>query len=84
MEGIGEIGAFIQDFGQEGLDPHTSRTLYRAIVQVTLMFGSETWVVTPRIGHTLGRFHYRVAHHLAVMHLNRGKTWWWYYPTLEV
>ena len=32
-----------------------------------LLFGSDTWVVTPRIGRTLGGFHHRMALRLAVM-----------------
>ena len=51
----------------EGADPRTSGTFYKVVVQATLLFDSETWVMNPRIGRTLGRFHHRVAHHLAGM-----------------
>ena len=36
--------------GREGSNPKTSGNLYLAVVQVILIFGLETWVVTPRIG----------------------------------
>ena len=32
-------------WGREGSDPRTSGTLYKAVVQVTLMFRSESWVM---------------------------------------
>ena len=28
------------------------------------LYGSETWVMSPRIGRTLGSFHHRVVHRL--------------------
>ena len=53
--------------GQEGADHWTFISLYKAVFQANLLFGSQTWVVTPRIWRTLGGFHHRMAHHLAVM-----------------
>ena len=38
--------------------PWTSGTFYKAVVQATLLFFSETWVITPRIGRTLGGLHH--------------------------
>ena len=49
---------------REGADPRASGTFYKAMVQATLLFGVETWVVIPRIGRTLGSFHHRVARRL--------------------
>ena len=31
------------------------------VVQAVLVFGSETWVLTPRMGQSLGSFQHRVA-----------------------
>ena len=53
--------------GREGSDPWTFSNFYKAVFQANLLFGSETWVVTPRIGRTLSGFHHRMAHSLAVM-----------------
>ena len=54
--------------GREVADLLTSGTFYKALVQATLLFYSENWVMTPRIGMTLRGFHHRVACHLAGMH----------------
>ena len=53
--------------GREGADLWTFSNFYWAVFQANLLFGSETWVFTPRIGKTLGGFHNRMAHCLAVM-----------------
>ena len=56
---------------QEVEDPRTPRKFYNTVVQATLLFGSETWVVSPWIWMTLGGFHYRVACRMAKMHRKR-------------
>ena len=58
---------FSRILGWEGEDLRTSRSFYKAVFQATLLFGSETWVMTPRIGSNLGGFHHRVDLLLAVM-----------------
>ena len=63
--------------GQEGADPRTSGTFYKAVVQTTLLFGAETWVVFPRIGKTFGGFHHRVDRRLAGMQQRRDTTGGW-------
>ena len=40
---------------------------YKAAVQAILLFGSDTWVVTPGISQILGSFHHRVAHRMRGM-----------------
>ena len=47
--------------GREGLNAHTLGDLFKAFIQVVLLFESEIRVVTPRIGRSLGEFHQRVA-----------------------
>ena len=54
--------------GKEGADLWTSSNLYKAVSQTNLLFGSQTWVVNPRIGRTLGGFHHRMAHRLVIMY----------------
>ena len=46
--------------GWEGEDSRTLGVFYREVVQVVLIFGSETWVMSPRIRKNLGRFHHWV------------------------
>ena len=46
---------------REGADEQTSGQIYLAVVQSVLLYGSETWVLTPRMKRVLGGFHHRVA-----------------------
>ena len=55
----------------------------QGVVQATLLFGAEAWVVPPGIGETLGRFHHRVTRHLLVMWPRRYTTGRWFYPPLD-
>ena len=45
---------------REGADAWTSGQIYLAVVQSVMLYGSETWVMTPHIGRVLGIFHHRV------------------------
>ena len=42
--------------------------LFKALVQEVLIFGSETWVMTPRIGRALVSFKHRVARRITGKH----------------
>ena len=41
---------------REGVTPLVSGFFFKAVIQVVLLFGAETWVVTPCIGTPLGGF----------------------------
>ena len=69
--------------GREGADARTSVQIYLAVVQLVLIYGSDTWVMTPCIGRVLGRSHYRVARRLKGRQPWRGKDGVWTYPPLE-
>ena len=56
---------------QEIADVWMSVTFLKAVIQAILLFGLETWVVTPRIGRTLGGFHDRVVCRLTDKHPKR-------------
>ena len=47
--------------GREGADPRISGLFLKAVVQAVLLFGLETWVLTPRMERALGSFQHRVA-----------------------
>ena len=49
---------------QEGEDARTSGNFYKAVIQVTLLFVSEAWVITSRIRWNLGGFHHRGVYRL--------------------
>ena len=38
-----------------------SGVFFKAVVQAVMIFGDETWLVTPRIVRALGGFRHRVA-----------------------
>ena len=44
--------------------PRVSGFFFKSMVQVMLIFGAETWVVTPRIGKALGVFQAQVERRL--------------------
>ena len=47
--------------GWEDVDTRTLGNFYIAVVQSILLFGSDTWVVTPRIKRILEGFRHMVA-----------------------
>ena len=50
-------------FGIEGADMRTSGYFDVVVVQGTLLFRSEMWVVTPHMAHNMGGFHHWVVRH---------------------
>ena len=68
--------------GRVGVDAWTLGMLYAAVVQAVFLDGSETWVMTPRIGRDLGGFHHRVARRLTGRKPQRGVDWRWRYTPL--
>ena len=46
---------------REGADPKVSGNFYKAVAQAVLLFGAETWVLTPRMEQALDSFQHRVA-----------------------
>ena len=49
---------------REGTELQVSVFFFKAVVQVVLLFGSETWVVTPPYGQSTGGFQDQVAQQL--------------------
>ena len=49
-------GCLSQVLGREGADPKVSRTFYTAVSQAVLLFGAETWVLTPKMEKALDSF----------------------------
>ena len=47
--------------GREGSDPRISGLFFRTVTHAVLLFGSETWVLTPHMDQALGRFQHRVV-----------------------
>ena len=71
-----------QVLGIEEEDAWTLGAFYIAVVQVVHLYGSETWVMFPFIGTTLGGFHHRVARRLMGRQIRRVLDGTWVYPPL--
>ena len=67
---------------REGADPNVLGDLFKAVVQAVLLFGAETWVLTPRMEWALRRFQHRVVRRLTERHLRRWGEDSWKYPLL--
>ena len=46
---------------REGVDPKVTGHLFKEVTQAVLLFGAETWVLTPSMERDLGSFQHRVA-----------------------
>ena len=49
---------------QEGGNMRMLGTLFKVVVQVVILFGSETWVMNPQMGLSLGGSQYRVTYRI--------------------
>ena len=59
-----------------------SGIFYLMVVQVVLLFGSETWVISPHIRRVMGCFHQQVLRRLTGRQPIRQADVNWYYPAL--
>ena len=57
--------------GRDTEDRRTAGIFYVSVVQSVLLFGSETWVITPRLENTLKGFHHKVVRRMAGMGTKR-------------
>ena len=67
---------------REGADKRVSGTFFKAVVQHVLLFGAETWVLTPQIERALDSFMHRDARRITRRQPRRGWDGKWYYPSL--
>ena len=65
---VGNLGKAQKSWGRlsrililEGADLKVSVTFYKAVAQVVLLFGAETWVLTQRMERGLESFQHRIA-----------------------
>ena len=68
---------------REGATPRISGNFFKAVVQQVLLFGAETWVVTPKMKRELSGFLHGAARRLTGRQARREKDGDWYYPSLE-
>ena len=68
---------------REGATPRILGIFFKAVVQQVLLFGAETWVVTPKMERVLSAFLHRAARRLTGRKARREKDGDWHYPSLE-
>ena len=60
-----------------------SENFFKAVVQQVLLFGAETWVVTPKMERALKSFIHGAARRITRRQPRRGWDRKWFYPSLE-
>ena len=68
---------------REGATPRILGNFFKAVLQQVLLFGSETWVVTPKMERALSGFLHGAVRRLTGRQARRDKDGDWYYPSLE-
>ena len=72
-----------QILSREGADARTLRQIYLTVVQLVLLYRSDSLVLTLCMKIVLGIFHHRVAHRLTGRKPKRGRGGGWIYPPLD-
>ena len=70
-------GRLINILGREGADKMTAGRFYAAVVKAVIMFGFETWVLTPQLEKALEGFQHWAERRMAciVPKLQPNITW---------
>ena len=68
--------------GMEGDNNRKVERFYVSVVRAVLMFGSEIWILTPRLETALKGFHYRAARRMAGMGPKHHPDGTWLYPPI--
>ena len=67
---------------QEGADPKVLGHFFKAVFKAVLLFGEETWVLTPSMERDLSSFQHRVTRRLTGRQPRRRGDGSWDYPLL--
>ena len=68
---------------REGENKRVSGNFFKAVVQQVIMFGAETWVLTPRMERALNSFIHGAAIRITGRQPRRGWEGKCFYPSLE-
>ena len=68
--------------GREGATTRISGMFFKSVVQQVILFGAETWVVTPRKEKALSGFIHGAARRLTGRQARIGFNGKWHYPSL--
>ena len=58
-------GRLSRVLGREGEEPKVSGNFYKVVAQAVVLFGVDTWVLTPRMEWDLESFQHRVSQRIA-------------------
>ena len=67
----------------EGAKKWVSGNFFKAVVQQVLLFGAETWLVSPMMERALSAFIHGAARRLTGRQPRKGRGGKWHYPSLE-
>ena len=73
----------VADFEPGGGGSEGVEAFFKAVTHAVLLFGEETWVLTPKMQRALSSFQHRVTQRLAVRHPRRQGGESWEHPSLE-
>ena len=82
LEDTGKWGRLAKILGREGADRRTVGRFYVAVLQEVLLFGSDTWVLTPWLEKYLEGFHHWAARRMASMGPKIQQDGTWLYPPI--
>ena len=69
---------------REGATPWVYGFFFKAVIQAVLLFGADTWVVTPHMGTAFGGFQTQLSRHLTGQIQQRTKDGTWKYTSEAV
>jgi hypothetical protein len=70
-------GRLAKILSNEKVEPKAMATIYKAVIQAVLLYGSESWAMNNTMECRLQSFHSRCAHHITGQHIrqNADETW---------
>ena len=74
-------GTIMHLLSRTGANPRTMGYFYKAVVQSTLLYGSESWVLTERMLGMVEAFHHKCARFIAQDFIHQDENGEWHYPS---
>jgi hypothetical protein len=74
----GKLGRILS---KEGTNPKAMASVYKAVVQAVLLYGSESWVLTRPLEYKLQSFHRRCARYITGQHIRQNLDGSWTCPS---
>ena len=71
------MGKTGKDFGKGGADRRVTGRFYVVVVQAVIIFGSDTWELTPRLDKSLDGFHHCTVWRMVFMVPKRQQDGTW-------